>query len=106
MNHQYLKPQFLKFLAANPGWHASAAIQRMEWRDHRGKLASAQNVGRRLRELVNDSKLLVEYRKGHAYYSIAEAARPKHQVVEYLPDGSVRVTYRGSPAENAVGNSQ
>src|SRR4051794_28904927 len=72
---QYLKPQFLKFLAANPGFQASAAIQRMEWRDHHGKLASAQNVGRRLRELVNEGKLLVKYRKNHAYYSIAEASQ-------------------------------
>src|SRR5438477_9232929 len=90
---QYLKPQFLKFLAANPGFHASAAIQRMEWRDHRGKLASASNVSRRLREMANDGKLLVEYRTNHAYYSIAEAARPKRQVVVHLPDGSVRIFY-------------
>ena len=39
------------------------------------------------------AKLLVEYRKNHAYYSIAEAARPKRQVIEFLPDGSVRETF-------------
>ena len=93
MSYEYLKPQFLKFLATNPGFQASASLQRMEWRDHRGKLASAQNVGRRLRELVNDGKLLVEYRKNHAFYCIAEAARPKRQMVEHLADGSVRVSY-------------
>jgi hypothetical protein len=40
----------------------------MEWRDHRGKLASPQNIGRRLRELVNEGKIAVEYRRNHAYY--------------------------------------
>lgn len=88
-----IKASLVKFLASNPGWHASATIQRMEWRDHRGKLASAQNVGRRLRELVNEGKVVVEYRKNHAFYSIAEAGRPRRQVVEHLPDGSVRVRY-------------
>ena len=62
----------------------------MEWRDHRNKLASAQNAGRRLRELADDGMVLVEYRRIHAYDAIAEAARPKHQVIEERPDGSVR----------------
>ena len=102
MSYENLKPQFIKYLAANPGWHASAAIQRIEWRDHRGKLASASNVARRLRELADDGRLLVEYRKNHAYYSIAEAARPTRQIVEHLPDGSVRVSYRRVGTDEAV----
>jgi hypothetical protein len=88
-----LKQKLLAYLAANPGTHASGDIQRMEWRDRRGKLASPANLTRRLRELVNEGKLLVEYRKGHAHYAIAEAERPKRQVVEQLGDGSVRVSY-------------
>ena len=84
-----LKPQFVAYLQANLGWHASGDLQRMEWRDHRNKPASPQNIGRRLRELVNEGKIAVEYRHNHAYYSAKEKAPPKFRY-EQLPNGSVR----------------
>jgi hypothetical protein len=61
----------------------------MEWRDHRGKLASPQNIGRRLRELVNEGKIAVDYRRNHAYYSAKEKAPTKFRY-EQLSNGSVR----------------
>jgi hypothetical protein len=77
-----LKPQFVAYFQAMPGWHASGDLQRMEWRDHRGKLASPQNIGRRLRELVNEGKIAVEYRRNHAYYSAKEKAPSKFRYEE------------------------
>jgi hypothetical protein len=61
----------------------------MQWRDHRGKLASPQNIGRRLRELVNEGKLVVDYWKNHAYYAAKEKVPPKFRY-EQLPNGNVR----------------
>jgi hypothetical protein len=83
-----LKPQFVAYLQANPGFHASGDLQRMQWRDHRGKLASPSNITRRLREMVNEGILLVEHRKNHAYSAAKAKAPPKFRY-EQLPNGAV-----------------
>ena len=50
-------------------------------------------MGRRLRELVSEGKVVAEYRKRHSYHSIAEAARPKRRVIKFPPNASVRETF-------------
>lgn len=70
-----LKQKLVEWLRANPGLHASGSLQRLEWRDSRGKLASPSNLSRRLRELAEDGKITVEYIRGHAHYSYTPQRR-------------------------------
>jgi len=91
MKRPALKSRLLRYLQDRPGvWIAKGALCDLA-RLHTG--ATGEHTGRRLRELENEAKVLVEYRKNHAYYSIAEAARPKRQLVTELPNGSVRIEY-------------
>jgi hypothetical protein len=93
MKHS-VKEQLFRYLRANPGSHAKGNLERMEWRTREGKLATPENIGRRLRELENEKKIQVEQRKNHDWYSVSSAHVPKRQIVQQLPDGSVRVTYQ------------
>ncbi len=63
---QSLKERLLSYLNKQPHiWVASGDIQRLV----ASKTSySPQNVGRRLRELVEEKKIEVDYRKGHAWY--------------------------------------
>lgn len=62
---QSLKERIVKYLAKRDYFVASGDIQRLAMENG---FYSPQNSGRRLRELCEEGKLLVEYRKGHAYY--------------------------------------
>jgi hypothetical protein len=55
------------------GWTASGDIQRMEWRDKKGNLATPSNISRRLRELAADGVLEIQIRRGHAHYRLKQA---------------------------------
>lgn len=60
------KRQFVAYLIASPGFHASAdnSAHAMARSSRQARLAvPPSNITRRLRELVNEGKLLVEYRK-------------------------------------------
>jgi hypothetical protein len=67
-----IKEQLAKHLRAGHGFIASGDLQRLEWRDSHGALATPSNISRRLRELVVDGTLEVQIRKGHAYYRLAQ----------------------------------
>lgn len=61
-----LKERLLRYLQARPNtFVASGDLQRLTVEK---TTYTAQNAGRRLRELAEDSIIEVEYRKGHAYY--------------------------------------
>lgn len=63
---QSLKDRLLAYLRRiSPGWTASGDLQRLVATE---TTYSPQNTGRRLRELVNEGEIEVEYRKGHAHY--------------------------------------
>ena len=67
MNKPSLKDRLYNFLKKNPTWIASGEIQRMVVLK---TSYTAQNVGRRLRELENEYLIEVSYRKGHAWYKV------------------------------------
>jgi len=63
-----LKNRIVKYLAKRDYFVASGDLQRLA---QDNGYYSPQNTGRRLRELAEEGKLKVEYRKGnHAYYKI------------------------------------
>jgi hypothetical protein len=63
-----IRDQLAKHLREGHGFIASGDLQRMEWRDSLGKLATPSNISRRLRELAVDGVLEVQIRRGHAHY--------------------------------------
>jgi hypothetical protein len=67
-----IREQFAKYLREGHDFVASEDLQRMEWRDSHGALATPSNISRRLRELVVDGVLEVQIRKGHAHYRLAQ----------------------------------
>lgn len=62
-----LKDRLVRFLKNNPVYISSGQLQRIV---SLKTSYSPQNVGRRMRELENEGEVLVEYRKGHAWYKI------------------------------------
>ena len=60
-----LKNRITNWLKKKEVWVASGEIQRLA---QENGYWSPQNSGRRLRELVVEGRLEVEYRKGHAWY--------------------------------------
>ena len=61
-----LKERLLRYLQARPGVYvASGELQRLTVER---TSYTAQNAGRRLRELAEDGIIEVDYRKGHAFY--------------------------------------
>lgn len=60
-----LKNRILKYLQKRDYFVASGDIQRLAMDNG---FYSPQNAGRRLRELCEEGILVVEYRKGHAFY--------------------------------------
>jgi DNA-binding HxlR family transcriptional regulator len=67
-----ISDQLAKFLREGHGWIASGDLQRMEWLDKRGNLATPSNISRRLRELAAEGVLEVQIRHGHAHYRLAQ----------------------------------
>ncbi len=61
-----LKARLLRYLQARPNLFVSSGeLQRLTVEK---TTYTAQNAGRRLRELAEDNIIEVEYRKGHAWY--------------------------------------
>jgi hypothetical protein len=67
-----ISDQLARFMRKGHGWVASGDIQRMEWRDNKGNLATPSNISRRLRELAVAGVLEVQIRRGHAHYRLAQ----------------------------------
>ena len=67
-----IREQLAKYLRAGHGFVSSGDLQRMEWRDSHGALATPSNISRRLRELAVEGVLEVQLRKGHAHYRLAQ----------------------------------
>jgi hypothetical protein len=67
-----IREQLAKYLQEGHGFVSSGDLQRMEWRDGHGALATPSNISRRLRELEVDGVLEVQIRKGHAHYRVAQ----------------------------------
>lgn len=80
-----LKERLLRYLQARPGVHVSSGeLQRLTVEK---TTYTAQNAGRRLRELAEDGIIEVEYRKNHAYY-VYKPPRTM-QVREFIVEGGV-----------------
>ena len=60
-----LKDRLVKYLQNNHGWIASGTLQRIVAEK---TTYTPRTTCRRLEELVNNNKLEVQYRKGHAWY--------------------------------------
>lgn len=71
-------------------WVASGSLQKMDWLNEDGTLASPRTVVRRLEELAEEGILKVEYRdKNHAWYSYGAPVKPVRKIVPViLPDGT------------------
>lgn len=65
MSKQSLRDRILKYLQKRDYFVASGDIQRLA---QENGYYSPQNSGRRLREMVNEGKLEVIYKKNHAWY--------------------------------------
>jgi hypothetical protein len=64
-----LKERLARYLRNNHGWIAKGELEDLV----REKTNyTAENTGRRLRELTEEGILEVQYRKGHAWYRVAE----------------------------------
>ena len=64
-----LKERLERFLRNNHGWIAKGELEDIV----RSKTNyTAENTGRRLRELENEGVLEVQLRRGHAFYRIKE----------------------------------
>ena len=64
-----LKERLAKYMRNNHGWIPKGQLCDLA-REKTG--ATGEHTGRRLRELAEEGKLAVQYRKGHAYYRIME----------------------------------
>ncbi len=85
----------IDFLKENPGWYASATLQRMPFKNRNGSLAAPRTLVRRLQENAEGDQAILEVKhEGQTtYYRIKETHRKKQQVVQQLPNGAVRVSY-------------
>ncbi len=79
MKRLSLSDRLARYCRLNPGWIASGHLQRLALE----KGYTAQNAGRRLRELVEDGTLEVEYRKprNHTYYQYKPQVRTVERVI-------------------------
>jgi DNA-binding HxlR family transcriptional regulator len=67
-----LREKLTNHLREGHGFISSGDLQRMEWKDSHGALATPSNISRRLRELEVDGVLEVQTRKGPAHYRLAQ----------------------------------
>ena len=96
MKGKSAEQNILDHLKSNYQWFSAAQLQRMEFHNKNGTLASPKAISRRLQELAEGSSapLEVDYSdKGHAKYRIRQTHRKLRQVVEELPSGDVRISY-------------
>lgn len=83
-----LKERLLRYLQARPGVHVSSGeLQRLTVER---TTYTAQNAGRRLRELAEDGIIAVHYKKGHAYYCFTPPATKQVREVVVGDDGVAR----------------
>jgi len=86
-----VETQLIDFLKSNPTWFASGDLQRKEWRNKNGTLATPRSIVRRLEENAEGENALleVEYRANHAFYRIKqEHVKHRYEYREItLPDG-------------------
>jgi hypothetical protein len=68
-----ISDQLAKFMRDGHRWVASGDLQRMDWRDKKGNLATPSNISRRLTELAADGVLEVQIRRGHTHYRLKQA---------------------------------
>ena len=83
----------IDFLKSNPSVFPAAKLQRMEFRNKNGTLASPKAISRRLQELAEGEHAILEvsYPDGkNAHYQVKQ----NHRKVKYLylpqPDGSMK----------------
>lgn len=94
-----VEQQLIDFLKANPSVYSSGQLQRMEWRNKNGTLATPRSIVRRLEENAMEGGVLqVSYdAHGGAQYQIKAEHKKKEQKVipVILPDGTraVRLVY-------------
>lgn len=70
------------FLSRPDAWHAKAALTRMEWRNFKDRTNySPENVGRRLRELEEESYICIRYTGGNGEYRLI----PNNWKHRYIP---------------------
>lgn len=86
--------QLTQYLKEQMSYISSGTLQKMDWKNEDGTLATPRSVVRRLQELVEDGTLAVENReKNHAYYRYAKGPIKKVEYVLEFRDGvPVRVT--------------
>lgn len=71
-----LKQRLLRYLKNNPGWIAKGELERIVAEK---TTYTAENVGRRMRELENEGSVEVEYRKKHhAFYRFKQVEIPMY----------------------------
>lgn len=81
--------QLLEYLQANPGVHASGNLQRMEWTNHTGSIATPRSIVRRLQELTEEAKIHCEITKNHAHYSATPIEKPKPRPIYVRINGEL-----------------
>jgi hypothetical protein len=86
----------IDFLRSNPSKYASASLQRMEFRNKNGTVASPKAISRRLQENAEGDHAVLEVSyddHNNSHYQIKQELRKKEQVVTRLPNGSVKIEY-------------
>jgi len=95
MKKNSAEQNLIDFLKENPDWHNSGQLQRMPFKNKNGSLATPRTLVRRLQENAEGDQAILEvkYEGQTTYYKIKTEHIKKKQVVEQLPNGSVRVSY-------------
>jgi len=90
-----VQQQLLDFLRSDGGVHASGNLQRREWKNMNGTLATPRSIVRRLEELTEEGKLNVEYINNHSHYSANMLSVPPKKTPTILEreDGSRVVVF-------------
>lgn len=93
------KEQLHDYLLGTGGWCASGILQRMEFKNEDGTIASPASIDRRLRELENECLIAVKYEnKHHSYYKhIPVIRRPFYIPTSERPKGKEKILFREFP---------
>lgn len=87
-----VQDQLVNFLRSETGWVASGVIQRREWKNDDGTVATPRSIVRRLQEKVEDGTLEVMYGKKNAAFYRHKFAPKK--VIEYVVEFRHGIPYR------------
>ena len=91
-----VEQQLIDFLRENYIWFSSGDLQRKVWLNKDGTTATPRSIVRRLEENAEGEHAVLEVsygNKGAASYRIKEQHRKTRQIVQQLPNGSVKVEY-------------